>query len=796
MNWRSKTEKILEKMGEVITTHPKKIITFIVALSFVFISQIPKITMDTSIEGFLDEGDPALVEYAEFKKQFGQDEVMMLVVRTKNVFDMDFLEKLKKIQAEIEDNVPHINEVQTLLNARNTRGEGDKLIVDDLFKQWPTNAAELEAIKQRAITGEMYQDLLLNETYTLTTIIIEPTTYEVDESEDALDGFGDDSIGEDAEDQAFLSDKSKAEMIHAADAIAAKYSGENFEIFSAGSLAVNDYIKESMRADMKKFIRIVILIMAIFLFIVFRRVSGVLLPIFVVGLSLAAIIGMMAITGTPITVPTQILPSFLLAVGIGATVHILAIFFKDYNKNHDKNKAIIGALEHSGLPIIMTSLTTAAGLLSFSTAEIAPVKDLGIFAASGVMLALFNTLVLLPALLSILPIKPAQEKQLQRSGKMDSVLEWFARFSLSNAKSIVFATFIIFVVFIYFITQIEFKHDPLSWHPEDSPVRVSTETVDKELKGSVTMEVVIDTHKENGLYSSEFLHKIDSFKMKAEAINKGEYFVGKAWSVTEVLKEIHRALHENKEEYYRVTKNSALIPQEFLLFENSGSDDLEDLVDSQFSKARLTIKLPWLEASKYDVLYNELEKLLEEELGNDVSVVITGTVPIFKRTLVAASASMVKSYIIAFVLITIMMILLLGSIKIGLVSMIPNVLPVTMSLGLMGMVGMPLDMFTMLVGAIVIGLSVDDTVHFFHNYMRYQHKGYSVKDSVRETMLGTGRAMIATTIVLALGFYVYMFASLSNLINFGILAGSAIIVALLSDIVLAPALLKLLSKEK
>ena len=482
-------------------------------------------------------------------------------------------------------------------------------------------------------------------------------------------------------------------------------------------------------------------------------------------------------------------------MGIGATVHILAIFFKDYNKNHDKNKAIIGALEHSGLPIIMTSLTTAAGLLSFATAEIAPVKDLGIFAASGVMLALFNTLVLLPALLVLLPIKPAKEKDLQRSNKMDSVLEWFASFSLNNAKSIVFTTLMIFVVFIYFITQIQFKHDPLSWHPEDSPVRISTELVDKELKGSVTMEVIIDTHKENGLYSSEFLHKIDSFKMKAEAINEGEYFVGKAWSVTEVLKEIHRALHENKEEYYRITKNSALIPQEFLLFENSGSDDLEDLVDSQFSKARLTIKLPWLEAGQYDVLYNQLEKLLRDELGSDVGIIITGTVPIFKRTLVAASSSMVKSYIIAFVLITIMMVLLLGSVKIGLVSMIPNVLPVTMSLGFMGMVGMPLDMFTMLVGAIVIGLSVDDTVHFFHNYMRYQHKGYSVQDSVRETMLGTGRAMIATTIVLALGFYVYMFASLSNLINFGILAGSAIIVALLSDIILAPALLKLISKK-
>lgn len=794
MNWRTKTESYLEKMGETIAVHPKKIILIVLAISLVLISNLPKITIDTSTEGFLHKKDPALIRYEEFKEQFGQDEMIMLVVRSNDIFNMKFLKRLKELHVELENSMPHLNDITSLINARNTRGDGDELIVEDLFEHWPKNEKELTDIKKNALSNEMYKNLLLNESGTLTTIIIEPSAYENSSSADDLEGFSDESDAQD--DLEFLTDTSKSEMVRRADEIAKKYNTDGFEVFVAGSLAVNDYNKQAVQKDMQKFMKLVLLMMAIFLFIVFRRVSGVLLPIFIVFISLLTTVGIMAMTATPITLPTQIIPSFLMAVGIGATVHLLSMFFKHFNKNGSQKEAIAFALGHSGLPIIMTSLTTAAGLLSFSTAQISPVADLGIFAALGVMIALVNTIILLPAILAVLRIKPAKQKHIQNSVKMDKYLIMIADFSFDHAKKIVFASAVIFAVFLYFASGLEFKHDPLSWQPDDSVIKISTKTVDKELKGSVTMEVIIDTKKENGLYNSDLLNKIDNIRKKAEAIENDKYFVGKGWSVVEVLKEIHRALHENKQEYYAITDNNALIPQEFLLFENSGSDDLEDVVDSTFSQARLTFKLPWMEAGEYEELSQELLHIMKSELGEDIDITITGMVPLFQRTLVAAMNSMAISYVTAFVLIALMMILLLGSVKVGMVSMIPNVLPVIMSLGIMGIVGMPLDMFTMLVGAIVIGLSVDDTVHFFHNYAKYFHQGLGVKRSVEETMLGTGRAMVATTIVLALGFYVYAFASLSNLINFGIITGSAIIIALFSDIILAPALLKLLASQK
>jgi predicted RND superfamily exporter protein len=504
----------------------------------------------------------------------------------------------------------------------------------------------------------------------------------------------------------------------------------------------------------------------------------------------------MALFGTPITIPTQILPSFLLAVGIGAVVHLLAVFYKHFNAHKEKSTAISYALAHSGLAIIMTSLTTAAGLLSFSSASISPIADLGIFAALGVMIALLNTLVLLPALLCVLPLKPAKEKALQADEKVDKFLIFIADFSISHAKKIVLISGVIALIWGYFATSVAFKHDPLSWQPKDSAIKTATTRVDEELRGSVTMEVVIDTKKENGLYDAALLQKIDALVADAQKLQTRERFVGKGWSVGDVLKEIHKALHENDAAFYTITENDKLIPQEFLLFENSGSDDLQDFVDSSFSKARITFKLPWMEAGEYAEIGDEIEQLLKERLGESVEIAITGMVPLFQRTLAAAMDSMALSYVIAFGLIAFMMMLLLGSVKIGLISMVPNILPAIMTLGFMSMVGMPLDMFTMLVGAIVIGLSVDDTVHYFHNFAKYHHQGYSVRESAQKTMLGTGRALVATTIVLSLGFYVYMFATLSNLINFGILAGGAITLALIANIILGPALLALTTKNK
>jgi predicted RND superfamily exporter protein len=666
---------------------------------------------------------------------------------------------------------------------------------------------KLLAKKKLAMNNPILRNLIFNKEGTITTIIIDTATYtSLDEDGNPLpkvdeeDEFGDDEADDNNEKKKFLSDWENSQIVKKVNEIVKKYENDDFKTLISGTAVINAELKASMQRDMQKFIKIVVLIIAILLALLFRRVSGVVLPLFVVALTIISSLSLMAIFGAPITVVTQILPSFLLAVMIGASIHLLSVFFKEYNLTKDKKQALRYALSHSGLAIFMTSLTTAAGLWSFSFSELAPVADLGKFASAGVLIGLIFTLILLPALLSLIKIKPKEiiiEDDKEAHTFMDKVLVKIADISVDHPKTIIAITTVIILISLAFASNLRFSHKPIVWFDQNHPVRVATNLIDDKLKGSVTLEIIVDTNKENGLYNPNILNAMDNFSADILKIKSDKYFVGKTLSLIDIIKETNKALNNGDEKFYKIPQNRNMIAQELLLFENSGSDDLEDFVDSGFKKARITVKLPYLDAMDYMVLLKEINTKIDKNFKEfeDVNIQITGISNLLARIMEASIVSSAKSYVIAIALITIMMLILIGDIKIGLISMIPNVLPVIMTLGFMSMVGMPLDMFTMLVGAIVIGLSVDDTVHFFHNFAKYHHQGLSVKESVEKTMIGTGRALVATTIVLSLGFYVYMFASLNNLINFGILAGGAITIALFSNIILGPALLTLVSKN-
>ena len=308
------------------------------------------------------------------------------------------------------------------------------------------------------------------------------------------------------------------------------------------------------------------------------------------------------------------------------------------------------------------------------------------------------------------------------------------------------------------------------------------------------MEVLVDTGEVNGLYAPEIMKGLDELGPKVEALNTEYVAIGKTLSLADILKESNKALHANDQTHYAIPDNRDLIAQELFLFENSGSDDMEDFVDSQFQQARFTIKMPWVDSVYLQDLDKTLTTTFQETLGEGVKLTVTGMNALLGRTMQATIYSMAQSYIIAALVIGLMMIAFLGSVRYGLVSMIPNLSPIVVTLGLMGWMGVPLDIFTMLIGSIAIGLAVDDTIHFMHNYRRYHHSTGSVEIAVKETLLGTGRAMLVTSIVLALGFFIYMFSIMHNLFNFGWLTGTAIILALLADTFLAAALMRVLDK--
>jgi predicted RND superfamily exporter protein len=345
-------------------------------------------------------------------------------------------------------------------------------------------------------------------------------------------------------------------------------------------------------------------------------------------------------------------------------------------------------------------------------------------------------------------------------------------------------------------SSMQFSHNPLHWFAADNEVRINTEIIDKELKGSITIEVILDTGKENGVYEPAFLNTIDKVTEIIYTYRGENYFIGKIVSINDVIKEINKALNENRDSEYRIPQDKDLIAQEFLLFENSGSDDLEDIVDSQFSKTRLSIKAPWVDSIEYVGLMDELDIMLNDAFQGTASVTITGTLPILSDTITKSIKSSIESYVIAFGVIALLMIILLGNIKFGLLSMFPNLTPIMVGVAMMVVLDMPLDMFTILIGAIAIGMLVDDTVHFMHNFNRYYSQTGDVDEAVLLTINSTGRAIFITSIVLSSGFFVFMFASMTNLYNFGLITGSIVLFAMLADLILIGAMMKLVLNPK
>ncbi|MCP5043129.1 MAG: MMPL family transporter, partial [bacterium] len=760
-------------------------------------SNIPNLYFDTATESFLHADDPTLLAYNAFRDQFGRDEMVLVTLRPERVFDLDFLEMLRELHERLEEEVPHLDEVTSLTNARTTRGSDGELIVEDLMEQWPETREELAAIEAYAVGNPSYENLLLSEDGRFTTIAIKTSQYsESAEDADFDAGFDDgDASGEETE-PIYLTDQENTEVVEKVEEIVADYQGRGSEILVAGSPVITRSVKSSMQKEMFFFIRLTLAAIAVLLFVLFRRVSAVMLSLAVVVMALASTVGLMAATGTSLKLPTMILPSFLLAVGVGDAVHILTLFYREFDSGSNKTAAIGYAIEHSGLPVTLTSLTTAGGLLSFAPAVLAPIADLGIFAPAGVMMAWAFSLLMLPALLAALPLRARtpRDRDLPSDSyvprdSLDRVLARCATLSADRPRTIIGVSAVILIASVTLAAQVEFSHNPLEWLPESSPVRYATERIDAEMRGSITLEAVLTRKDENAWYDPTALRQLETVSAYAESVENEDVFIGDSFSLLNVLKEIHRALNENRQDFYTIPDSRELIAQEFLLFENSGSDDLEDLVDSQFTKLRLTLKAPFVDAVRYADTISSIEEKMRDSFGPETQVELTGLMPMLFRTMTAVGITMRRSYVIAFCIIAVLMMLMIGNAKLGLVAMIPNLLPIAMALAVMRIFDMPLDTFTLMIASISLGLAVDDTIHFMHNYRRYYAEDGDSREAIRKTLATTGRALLFTTLVLASGFAILTFSEMSNLFNFGALTSFAIVMALLADILLAPALM-------
>ncbi len=790
MDLRQRIELGFVTWGHWVVRHRLSVVGVVTLLTALACSQLPRLWIDNSIEGFLLKDDPTRVIYDEFRQEFGRDERAIIAIRPQAIFDFTFLEKLKAFHEELEG-VRYVAEVDSMINARNTRGEADELIVEDLLENWPETDADLAVLKARVLSNPLYENLLISEAGTLTTVSIELQMYTDQVGNDDLEGFDDVA---DAEPVYLSHDESIIAMAGIRE-IMARYEAPDFELYLAGAPALNERLNAATSRDMVLFTGLSVIFIAIALYGLFRRMSAVIIPIAIIFPSLLVTLALMAIMNTPMSTITSILPGFLLTVGICDSIHLLTITFQEIEGGRSKNDAIARALGHSGLAILMTSVTTAGGLASFSTATLAPIRNLGLFAPAGVMLAFIYSVTLLPALLSMMPLRVGVDRPAapQFIGR---VLAFFASISTQYPWRIVFGTVLILLLSLSGILRLNFSHNAMTWFPKHEPLRIATGIIDKELRGTLPVELLIRTGTQDDIKNPERLNQIDEIKTYAETLDGDELFIGKAVAITDIVKETHKALNEGDQKAYVIPQNDRLVAQELLLFENSGTDDLEDVVDSQFSTARISMKVPQVDAMLFPPLLSELETHVRSVLPTGTEIEITGLMTLLGRTFTQVLTSMVRSYVLALLIITPLMMLLLGSLRGGLVSMVPNLTPIILTLGLMGWFDIPLDGSTLLVGGILLGVAVDDTIHFMHNFARYYAETGDAVVAVNRSLQTAGAAMFLTSLVLVCGFGTYVFGYMLSVGRLGYLSAFTAIAAFLADITIAPALMVLVSRWK
>lgn len=796
---RENIEQAFGSWGHIAYRYAWLIIIIAAICLAITLPQIRHLKIDATMEAFFYEDDPARILYNDFRDQFGRDDKTFIAIEADDIFSLPTLNKLRQIHRALEEEVPMVYQVESLINARQTVGVGDELVVGEFLEDWPSTEEEAARLKAYALSNPTYLNYLISPDGKVAALMVQNDVYASLGSDEAamagFDGMLEDGEERDGSNGAYFDAEQNTAIMKAIDIIKARFDSPGFRVYPAGGPYMTAWFLDAITVGMAKYTGLAVLCIAVFLFLIFRRVAMIFLPLTVSVLSMLYAVAVTAVLGITVSFSMQIVPSFLIAVGVGNSVHLFTIFYQALHRGESKENALAYALQHSGLAIFMTGITTAGGLLSFLSSNMKSVAEFGLMTPMGVMFALFFSLILLPALIAVFPVKLGKREDSNHSFARRIILR-LGDFSTQKPHFVLAVWLVLIVAGLVGASKITFSFYAYNNLPAEHSILDAMGKMDKNLAGAGPMELVFDTGRIDGVKDPDFLNKLNEITLFAELFEVNDYSFKKVVSIVDVNKEIHQALHENDSEFYRIPQDKQLIAQELLLFENSGVEDLELLVDSEFRTARMTLIAPIIDGVFYGPIREELMLGVENILDGKYSVKSTGIMDLSFKVFNELYVSMTNTYVLAFMIITPLMVLLIGNIKLGLVSMIPNLAPIIITLGVMGQAGIFLSAATLLTGSIALGLVVDDTIHFMHNFQRYYHRSGDVQAAVRKTLETTGQAIFFTTMVLTTAFMVFVFHEVVEWQYFGFVTGLCVFIALFADVTLAPALVSVLYRKR
>ena len=714
----------------------------------------PRLRIETAVNRILPDQDEGRRLYDEFRDRFGNDELLLVAMVDDDIFTSENLHRIKRMTRRLS-RADGIRRVVSLSNSPDIRSDGDEVLLESIYDEVPEDEAALRALRRRVLENPLHVGNLVSLDGRAVSFLVYPD--DMSEKE-----FRDRGIDQEVE------------------RIAVEEAGDATAVV-VGAPGVKAATSRLLLRDLLTFWPLSLTIMAAVGFATFRSIRGIVVPLASLGLAQVWTLGALAASGRSLNLITYIVPPLILAVGFAYAAHMLSAFAERLRERTDEDarESVFLALRHVAFPIFLTALTTAAGFASLTTSAIPAIRDFGIFCVVGVVSAFLASLTFAPALLSLMPA-PRGTAGPSEGGRLDRYGASLGTFAARHSGAILLAGVAVAGLAVLGLTQIRVNTSLTdNLHPDD-PVRLAQNLYNEYMDGSAQFYIVLDAGEPGAFKEPENVDLVREIQTWADEQPE----VGGTTSLADYIRVVNRAFNEGDPDQLVIPRSKMLIGQYLFFFWN---DQLENFVDSDFAATSILLRVPSYDTQEYAALLDRIEERLDT-LPEGISAYVTGNTALVVRTLDDITLGQTTSLSLALVIIFVILAVYFRSLRLGFLALLPNALPVVVYFGVLGLSGVTLNIITALIACIILGIAVDDTIHYL---VRYKEKASSSGDSAQaasDALRSVMRPVTSTTVALSLGFLVLTTSGLRHQVEFGWLAALMLSFAWLVDVTFTPAL--------
>jgi len=772
----SKLATNVEKFFQVVTGWPKTFLLLSLLTIVGLAIFVPQIHKDTSSDAFIAKDDPVVLYREQVREIFGlEDPIVVAVINdgAEGIFNPDSLALVDDLTQAIA-RLPNIDpdRVTSLATESNIVGTYDGMEVSDFYEPYPATQARADEIRSAIADFPLYQGALVARDGNATLIVAE----------------------------LLVQEEAQATYEEILAVVAATPTPAGNEVHVAGEGAISGYLATYIDRDATRLNPLAAVIITIVLVIAFRTFIGALLPNIIVLGTLAATFGSMAAFGVSFYVITNGLATILIGIAVADSIHIMSQVYEERARDPDlsasrqgRRKIAQRAMSRMWKPITLTTITTIAGFAGlWLGAAMPPMKFFGLFAAIGVAAAWVYSIFLLPAALVLFPLKPSKLfKAANVNDRYGTSLQSLGSAALRKPRTTLAVAAIIAIIGITGTNRVIVQESQIENFQTDEPIYIADKEINRRMDGTNFLDIVIETDEPEALFRPDHLRRIEALQRYAEQFPA----VRGSTSVVDYIKQMHKAVNENQDEFYSVPDDEFLIAQLFLLYSASGDpDDFEEEIDTDYSLANVRFNLNVADYQLLAEIIPAIQSYVDNEFNNDeIRANLSGRVAVNHAWLKTIGDNHVRSLLLSLVFVWIAAALMFRSILAGALSLIPVSMSLLLVYAVMGFGGIWLGVGTSMFAAIAIGLGIDFSIHTLDRMKELiMNRQGNFDERLADLFPSTGRALFFNFAALALGFLVLTTSEVPPLIRFGMLVAVAVTTSFTASMTILPALGKLL----